>query len=57
MKREKEEDYLTTAGVSERKILKWNFKKRDWGLDWIDVAQDRDRWLVLVKTVMNLRVP
>jgi hypothetical protein len=27
------------------------------GIDWIDVAQDRDRWRALVNTVMNLRVP
>jgi hypothetical protein len=27
------------------------------GMDWIDVAQDRDRWRTLVKAVMNLRVP
>jgi hypothetical protein len=27
------------------------------GMDWIDLAQDRDRWLVLVNAVMNLRVP
>jgi hypothetical protein len=26
------------------------------GADWIDLAQDRDRWLALVKAVMNLRV-
>jgi hypothetical protein len=26
-------------------------------MDWIDVAQDRDQWKALVKTVMNLRVP
>jgi hypothetical protein len=25
-------------------------------LDWIQLAQDRDRWRVLVNTVMNLRV-
>ena len=25
--------------------------------DWIELAQDRDRWRVLVSTVMNLRVP
>ena len=25
--------------------------------DWMDVAQDRDRWLALVSTVMNFRVP
>jgi hypothetical protein len=27
------------------------------GMDWIDLAQVRDRWRALVNTVMNLRVP
>jgi len=26
-------------------------------MDWIGLAQDRDRWRTLVTTVMNLRVP
>jgi hypothetical protein len=27
------------------------------GLDWIALAEDRDRWRALVKAVINLRVP
>jgi hypothetical protein len=27
------------------------------GMDWIDLAQDRDQWSALVNTVMNPRIP
>jgi hypothetical protein len=27
------------------------------GMDWINMAQDRDRWWALVNMVMNLRIP
>jgi hypothetical protein len=27
------------------------------GVDWIDLAQDRDRWRAYFNAVMNLRVP
>jgi hypothetical protein len=27
------------------------------GVDWIGLAQDRDKWRILVNAVMNLRVP
>jgi hypothetical protein len=28
-----------------------------YGLDWTDLAQERDQWRALVNTAMNLRVP
>jgi hypothetical protein len=38
-------------------ILQWILKKWDGGHGLISLAQDRDRWQALVKTVMNLQVP
>jgi hypothetical protein len=26
------------------------------GMDWVHLAQDKDRWLALVNVIMNLRV-
>jgi hypothetical protein len=38
--------------------IKMDLREIGWdGMDWIDVAQDRDQWRDLVNTVMNLRVP
>jgi hypothetical protein len=38
--------------------IKMDLREIDFGdVDWIYLAHDRDRWRVLVNTVMNLRVP
>jgi hypothetical protein len=38
--------------------IKMDLKEIVFGdVDWIHLAQDRDRWRALVSTVMNLRVP
>jgi hypothetical protein len=38
--------------------IRMDLQEMGWeGVDWIDMAQDRDRWRALVKEVMNLRVP
>jgi hypothetical protein len=37
--------------------IKMDLREIGWdGIDWIDLAQDRDQWRALVKTVMNLWV-
>jgi hypothetical protein len=50
-------DHLGDPGVDGKIILKWIFKKWDGVMDWIELAQDRDRWRAFVNAVMNLRVP
>ena len=38
--------------------IKMDLQAVGWGCgDWMELAEDRDRWRALVSTVMNLRVP
>jgi hypothetical protein len=54
----REGEHLRKPGIDGRIILRWIFERLDgFGIDWINLAQDRDRWRGIVNTVMNLRVP
>jgi hypothetical protein len=39
----RERDHLEDQGVDGRIILRWKFMKWVGGMDWINLAQDRDR--------------
>jgi hypothetical protein len=67
---EKRNAYKILMGKPERKRplggprrrlednIKIDLKDVGWGgVDWIDLAQDRDRWRAFLKTPMNLLVP
>jgi len=49
----KERDHLEDQGVGIRMDLR---EIGLGGVDWIRLAQDRDRWRAVVSAVMNLRV-
>jgi hypothetical protein len=50
--------HVEDPGIDGRIILRWILRKWDGrGMDWIDLAQDRDSWQALVDMVMNLWVP
>jgi hypothetical protein len=36
--------------------IKMDVQEVGWGMGWIDLAQDRDRWRALLNTMMNLCV-
>jgi hypothetical protein len=38
--------------------IKMDIREIEWsGVDWIDMAQDRDKWRALVNTEVKFRVP
>jgi hypothetical protein len=55
---QKERDHWEDLEVGGRIILRWLLREIGCGgMDWIDLAQDKDQWRALMNTVMNLRVP
>ena len=52
----KETDHLEHQDVGGRIILKRVFKELDGDMDWIDLAQDRDKLQAVVNTVMNIQI-
>ena len=56
-KAEGKNDWRDT-GIDGRIILRWIFRRWDvGGIDWIELAQDRDGWWALGNVFMNLQVP
>jgi len=52
-----ERDYFEGPGLKWQDNIKMDFQKVGCGgVDWMDLAQDRDRWREFVNVVMNLRV-
>ena len=54
----KEREHLEDPSVRWEDNIKMDLRKVGCGgIDWIEVAQDRDSWRALVNAVMNFRVP
>jgi hypothetical protein len=37
--------------------IKMDLQEVGWDMDWVELAQDKDRWQALVNAVMNPRFP
>jgi hypothetical protein len=54
----RERDHWGDLGVAGLDNIRMDLQEVGCGyMDWIGLAQDRDRWRTLVSAVMNLRVP
>jgi hypothetical protein len=54
----KERDHWGVPGVDGLDDIEMGLQEVGCGvMDWIELAEDRDRWRALVNVVMNLRVP
>ena len=52
----REGDHWGDLGVDGWIILGWIYRRWDVYVDWIGLAQDRDRWRTLASAVMNPQV-
>jgi hypothetical protein len=50
-------DHFEDTNVDERIILRWIFMEWDRSVDWVELAQDRDRWRAVLNEGLTLRVP
>jgi hypothetical protein len=53
----REGDHVGDPGVGWEDNIKMDLQEVGWGMDWIELARDRDRWRAVVNAVMNLWVP
>jgi len=53
----RERDHLEDTGIDGSIISRWIFRKWGEGMEWIDLAEDRESWRTLVNAVMNFGVP
>jgi len=50
----KEKDHLEDLSIDQMTTAQWFLKKQDWRMtDWFKLAQNRDKWLALLNTVIN----
>jgi hypothetical protein len=56
LERRKERDHLEDQGVDGIRMDLGEIGLEGGVIEWIQLAQDRDRWLALVNTVINPRV-
>jgi hypothetical protein len=49
--------HLGDPSIDGRIVLNWTFKKWGGSMDWIGLAEDRDRWRAVVNAVVSPRVP
>jgi hypothetical protein len=50
----RERDHWEDPGLDRRIILRWISGSGMWGMDLIELAQDRYTWRAVVNAVMNL---